>query len=59
MKKASSTSTQANRDLDEILEKRDVTHEAGDRIEQRAARVHADLGDPPGAKKVRLGETGS
>ena len=46
-------------DLDEVLEERDVAHQAGDRIEQRAAGIEADLGDPAGPQKVRLGEPGA
>ena len=46
-------------DLDEVLEERPVTHQIGDGVEQRAARVEAGLRHLAGPQKIRSGKAGA
>jgi hypothetical protein len=48
---------QENDDLDEILEETDVAHQAGDRVEQRSARVESDLSDLSRSQEICRGKT--
>ena len=43
---------QQHHDLDEILEERDIAHQAGDRLKDRSPGVEPDLRDPAGAQKI-------
>ena len=50
---------QQHRDLDEVLEERDVAHQAGDRVEDRPAGIEADLGDLAGSQEIGRGQAGA
>src|SRR5262249_39261956 len=52
-------SKQQNRDLDEILEKADIAHQARDGIEDRSPRIKPDLGNLSGSQEIGRGQAGT